>query len=134
MPDPVMFARWSTTDSVGSKDGWQINTQLAGSAGSYVDGMKALMQNAERWRLAYAGVTIYQDGASLSDNGTVAAAIVPTRFVEPGGYIATGMPTGYLPSLNKLRTLSLEDLRPSTASARCQMLISRSRKWVCTCP
>jgi hypothetical protein len=114
-----MFARWSTTDSVGSKDGWQINTQLAGSAGSYVDGMKALMQNAERWRLAYAGVTIYQDGASLSDNGTVAAAIVPTRFVEPGGYIATGMPTGYLPSLNKLRTLSLEDL--PTFDGLCKM-------------
>jgi hypothetical protein len=74
LPDPCMFGRWMINDSVGATFGAAINTQMGAT---YDAALTALMAGAERWRLAYMGVTIYQDGPTLSDQGTVVAAQVP---------------------------------------------------------
>lgn len=97
MPDPAMFGRWTATDSVGVRDGFAINGQLGTT---YADAKDALIGSAERWRLAYAGVTIYQDGPALSDQGTVVVAQVPvevtqwsvasTRDIAPGNSVVFG--------------------------------------------
>lgn len=74
MPDPCMFGRALVTDSVGTSVNLAINTQLAGT---YVNALEVLLRHSERWRLAYMGASIYQDGPTLADQGTVCAAQVP---------------------------------------------------------
>lgn len=76
VPDPCMFGRAKITDTVGSRIQLAINTQLAAD---YESSLEVLFRHAENWRLAYMGVTIYQDGPTLSDQGTVCAAQVPVR-------------------------------------------------------
>lgn len=75
MPDPVAFGCFSRSDSTGTTTGMHLNTQLTGT--DYDAGRLALTQLAERWRLAYYGVTVYYDGPALADQGTVVAASVP---------------------------------------------------------
>lgn len=74
IPDPCMFGRALVTDTVGPSVVLALNSQLGNS---YVNVLEALFRHAERWRLAYMGVTIYQDGPTLADQGTVCAAQVP---------------------------------------------------------
>lgn len=85
IPDPCSFGTWLETDSVGTTTGMVVNTQLGAT---YPAAYTALYGNAQRWRLAYMGVTIYQDGPTLADQGTVAAAMIPTEpnIISVGGY------------------------------------------------
>jgi hypothetical protein len=83
IPDPVQFGAYDCAYSVAGGaiehlTNSVFNTQLS-AVGDYASGLTALCASAERWRLAYAGVTIYQDGPSLADQGTVVAAQVPTE-------------------------------------------------------
>ena len=73
-PDPAMPLRWAVTDSVGTRADCQYTSQLGGT---YVDAFNALTSNAERWRLAYLGATLYVDAPALSDQGSIVAAQVP---------------------------------------------------------
>lgn len=90
LPDPCMFGRWKATDSQGVRYGFQLNSQLS-PTGTYGECLRVLLNGAERWRLAYAGVTIYQDGPTLSDQGTVVAAQVPMepRYYSPAATATT---------------------------------------------
>jgi len=71
IPHPVGFMYVTATDSVGTTQSSVLNSQLAGA------GHNAKYQNllsfAERWRLAYMSVTVYQDGADLTNQGTCVA-------------------------------------------------------------
>lgn len=89
LPDPCMFGRWKATDNQGTTYGFQLNSQLS-PTGTYGECLRVLLAGAERWRLAYAGVTIYQDGPTLSDQGTVVAAQVP---MEPRIFAASATAT-----------------------------------------
>lgn len=75
MPDPVAFGYISVQDGNGAQTGhynW-LNTQLTG--GTYGDRFLSFCrQGVLRWRLAYASVSMYQDGPDLANQGTIAAA------------------------------------------------------------
>lgn len=89
LPDPVSFGCYSKTESASGATtlGSFLNTQLS-ATNTYPACRLALTQAAERWRLAYYGLTVYCDAPSLADQGTVAAASVP---VEPSLYSFVGL-------------------------------------------
>lgn len=79
-PHPVSFLTYNAwdKDSVHSSHGEFLNPQLDGAT----HGLKiqALRLLGEKWRLAYMGVTCHQDGADLTNQGTLVAC---QRPVEP---------------------------------------------------
>lgn len=72
-PNPVNFLSGVYTDSVTSTQHYfqHMNSQLTGLR-SY-DKYASFSTDNVAWRLAYAGVTIVQDGPSLADQGTIVA-------------------------------------------------------------
>lgn len=74
VPDPCSFGCAAKTDSLGVTTQQFVNTQLGAT---YQAAFQALNGNGDRWRLAYMGLTVYQDGPALSDQGSVAAAVIP---------------------------------------------------------
>jgi len=54
-----------------------LNSQL--DAASHQEAYQSFSKQAERWRLAYASVTVYQDGADLTNQGTMVVAQVPSE-------------------------------------------------------
>lgn len=79
LPAPDAFASVRTVDSVGTTGGMIYNQALGASQPAALAGMLA---GFERWRLAYASVSIYFDGPALSDQGTVVAAQYPVECQE----------------------------------------------------
>jgi len=82
MPHPFTFMAGRFNDGT-AKTFYVGNSQLEGfpwSLSSYVDVLNAWVSGFRRWRLAYASVTIYQDGPDLSNQGTVVAC---QRVVAP---------------------------------------------------
>lgn len=61
-----------------------MNTQIVGAA--HHDKYQAFKVLAERWRLAYMSVTIYQDAPALANQGTIVSA---QHAVQPAFYAAT---------------------------------------------
>lgn len=88
MPDPVQFAQIVVTDSVGAVSTAVLNSSVG--SGDYTSKFNALVALAERWRLAYGGVTVYHDAPALSNQGTVVACVAP---VEPSVFSCTGVNT-----------------------------------------
>lgn len=87
-PDGVSFGYVRVQDSIGVRYTELLNTQLGipdlTNNEAYNAGLSAWRTSFEKWRLIYAGVTAYQDGPALSNQGTVAACqytMRPTRFV-----------------------------------------------------
>ncbi len=78
-PDAVSFGYARVSDSVGTRYVELVNTQITpgGSLTDYFGGLTNLMNWFERWRLIYAGLTVYQDGPALSNQGSVAVAQYP---------------------------------------------------------
>lgn len=79
LPHPVNFAYWATHDSLNpmaSSD--MLNPQLAGA--SHTLKYQNWIAMAQRWRLAYMSVTLYQDGPDLANQGTLVAC---QHSVEP---------------------------------------------------
>lgn len=79
LPHPVNFAWIKSVDSVETDSPLYttvLNSQLDGAthAGCY----ESFSNMCERWRLAYASVTVYQDGADLANQGTMVVAQVPS--------------------------------------------------------
>lgn len=68
-PHPINFASYTATDSVGSVAASILNTQIAG--GNHSAKYTAFTGSARRWRLAYYGATLLQDGADLTNQGTI---------------------------------------------------------------
>lgn len=115
LPHPVGFASYSKTDSVGTVVSEVLNAQLSGT--DHGPKFDSFRNSFKRWRLAYASVTIYQDGPDLANQGTVVACQKP---VEPAMWsptvgnlngIYTGM-MGYFHAFN----LNASDLPDYTAS------------------
>lgn len=81
IPNPLSFGAASYTDSISTKMVEFVNTQIPGA--SHPDRLTTFLGEFARWRLAYASVTIYQDGPDLANQGTVVVCqkpVEPTRF------------------------------------------------------
>jgi len=77
LPHPVNFMYWNKTDSVGTNFGNFMNTQLDGAAHS--DKFASFRAMAQRWRMTYMSVTLYQDGPDLANQGTIVACQTPVK-------------------------------------------------------
>jgi hypothetical protein len=97
LPAPDAFASIRTVDSVGTAGALIYNQALGASQPAALAGMLA---GFERWRLAYASVSIYFDGPALSDQGTVVAAQYPVEMQEfsPGLQTQSDQVGGTAPS------------------------------------
>jgi hypothetical protein len=91
VPHPIGFLYHDETDSVGSALGCVLNSQLTGV--THADKYTSLWGVAERWRLAYMSVSIYQDGADLTNQGTFVAC---QSVVKPSVYHASEWSPGGL--------------------------------------
>lgn len=69
IPNPLSFGCATQIDSLGTVMTEFPNTQLATTG--HVDRLVAFTDAFTQWRLAYASVTIYQDGPDLSNQGTI---------------------------------------------------------------
>lgn len=78
IPHPIAFASASKTDSTGTSVFEILNSQLTGV--DHVSKFDAFRTTFTKWRLAYASVTIYQDGPDLANQGTV---VVCQKPVDP---------------------------------------------------
>jgi len=78
IPHPVNFFAYEVTDNLGVVQAEFNNPQLAGAnhGAKYV----IFAGMAQRWRLAYASVTLHQDGPSLANQGSIVVSQPP---VEP---------------------------------------------------
>lgn len=85
-PHPVNFCHYHAYDDTGTHSAQMsvLNAQLTGADHSAkYSTFKGL---AQRWRLAYAGVTCVQDGASMTNQGSIAAcqtAVQPLVWSAP---------------------------------------------------
>jgi hypothetical protein len=79
LPHPIAFSAFKCFDSTGALKyyGNHSNTQIGGPTDTMNTKMTNWLGTAQRWRLAYASVTIYQDAAALTNQGTVAACQYP---------------------------------------------------------
>lgn len=86
LPNPINFMWAATHDSVGNTAGNFMNTQITGAGP--VDKLLTLLNMAKAWRLTYAGVTCYQDGPDLANQGTIVACQAPVRpaLMNPAVY------------------------------------------------
>jgi hypothetical protein len=75
IPNPFSFGAVHYTDNVGTHFQEFLNTQIPGA--THPERLSAFLSNFTRWRLAYASVTIYQDGPDLANQGTVVACQKP---------------------------------------------------------
>jgi len=85
LPHPINFLFLNKTDSTGNALVSHLNTQLLGATHELK--MASFLGFAQRWRLAYMSVTVYQDGPALADQGTLAAVQAvskPTTFCFSG--------------------------------------------------
>jgi len=96
IPNPVTFLAGYVTDSTGLTNVQVLNAQLTGS--DSVSKTIALTQMASRWRLAYAGVTIYQDGPDLSNQGTVCVCQKPLAMLRQN-YAGGALDTANIPAI-----------------------------------
>lgn len=81
IPNPLTFGAVTYTDSVGPHAAEVVNQQIAGA--TYPARLNQFLTDFRRWRLAYASVTIYQDGPDLANQGTVVVCqkpVVPSKF------------------------------------------------------
>jgi hypothetical protein len=91
LPNPFAFGTYSKSDSTANGIlGEFTNTQIPGA--THGARLSAFLDDFTRWRLAYASVTIYQDGPDLANQGTVVVAQKP---VTPAYYtIDSGVGAG----------------------------------------
>lgn len=78
VPHPAEFGWFAMTDASGiglSAFTPILNAQLAGA--TVAEKSLSWAQKVERWRLAYAGITIHYDGPALSNQGTLVCTQVP---------------------------------------------------------
>lgn len=105
IPHPVSFAAYFKNDSTGTSSSEVLNSQLAGI--DHIAKLAGFIETFRKWRLAYASVTVYQDGPDLANQGTVVACqkpmdlqmFCPTVGNVNGVYTA---PVGHLPVWNIL--------------------------------
>lgn len=79
LPHPIAFSAFKCFDSTGALKyyGNHSNTQIGAPTDTMFTKMTNWLGTAQRWRIAYASVTIYQDASALTNQGTVAACQYP---------------------------------------------------------
>lgn len=75
LPHPINFMAIQATDSVAPLNYEVLNSQIPGA--DHRSKAAWLWTNAQQWRLAYAGVTVTQDGPDLANQGTMVVAQSP---------------------------------------------------------
>lgn len=78
VPHPVQFMTHRVIDSINTGSGLltgTLNAQLEGT--THRQKFTAFRHGVRRWRLAYASVTVHQDGPDLANQGTIVVAQVP---------------------------------------------------------
>lgn len=81
LPEPIAMLSFAKTDSTGDTNTIGLNPQITG--GNYGAKLVTLLSACQRWRLAYASMTVTQDGPDLANQGTVVCcqkASVPYRW------------------------------------------------------
>lgn len=78
IPHPICFGAFDVRDSVGARTLEALNSQLSGVG--HAAKFNAFQSEFTAWRLAYASVTIYQDGPDLANQGTI---VVCQKPVDP---------------------------------------------------
>lgn len=80
VPHPVCFGSYRVVDSSATHSavGVHNNSQLTGVA--HAAKFQSFRDDAVRWRMAYMSVTVVQDGADLTNQGTIVAA---QKIVSP---------------------------------------------------
>jgi hypothetical protein len=79
MPHPINFMYLKKIDSVyplGEQSNF-MNAQIAGS--THFEKFKSFKSMVQRWRLAYMGVSIYQDGPDLANQGSIVVSQAPVQ-------------------------------------------------------
>jgi hypothetical protein len=79
MPEPIAPMWYRMTDSTGVLHGNHLNPQITGL--TYTNKLDNWKQLCERWRLAYASVTVYQDGPDLANQGVLTVCQLPVKGV-----------------------------------------------------
>jgi hypothetical protein len=95
IPNPLAFGAYTYTDSLATRTAEVVNSQITGA--THPDRLNQFLSDFRRWRLAYASVTIYQDGPDLANQGTVVVCqkpVVPTKFNLDTAY-TSGIGSGY---------------------------------------
>jgi len=79
LPHPLQFMHITQYDSVtpAGVDVDLLNTQIDGA--THADKWTSFAALAQRWRLAYMSVTVYQDGPDLANQGTIVVAQAPVN-------------------------------------------------------
>lgn len=77
IPNPLTFAAYTTDDFDGVVSHSVMNQQVTGE--QLYEKVASYITSFTRWRLAYASVTIYQDGPDLANQGTVAICQKPVK-------------------------------------------------------
>lgn len=75
IPHPLCFMAYSRQTSVGLVRGTLLNSQIDGATHDLK--YQSWRNLAQRWRLAYMSVTVYQDGPDLANQGTIVVAQPP---------------------------------------------------------
>lgn len=80
IPNPFSFGYADAADSVSANSLVTefVNRQIPGD--THPERLNNFLGDFQRWRLAYASVTIYQDGPDLSNQGTVVACQRPMEL------------------------------------------------------
>lgn len=95
LPHPLTFGAYNRFDSTGVGLISHDNSQIPGVTA--IDRLTSWTGQFKRWRLAYASVTIYQDGPDLANQGTVVVCQKPIQpfvqgFANLGGPAPPGIP------------------------------------------
>lgn len=79
LPHPVVFSSFHSYDATNTHvyRGTHANPQLDGV--NHIGKMSSWKKLAQRWRLAYMSVSVYQDAAALTNQGTVVACQYPVK-------------------------------------------------------
>lgn len=80
IPHPIALGAFRKVDSTGTSFSEVLNSQLNGA--DHVSKFNSFSRAFRRWRLAYASVTIYQDGPDLANQGTVVACQKPLDLTQ----------------------------------------------------
>lgn len=72
LPHPINFMFWETENPTAADSGTFLNPQIDGT--THAEKYTNFKKLAQRWRLAYCGVTCYQDGPDLANQGTIVVA------------------------------------------------------------
>jgi hypothetical protein len=93
IPHPIAMGALNSFDASLShvNAGSLLNTQLTGA--DHDTKYQTFKGYAQRWRMTYCGLTLYQDGAALTNQGTVQACqrpVEPQYFYSTAGQITAG--------------------------------------------